>query len=94
MIEQSTFSSFNAVLRQAKIDENIADWQTAEGLCRSMDDIVSTDPCLECQLEEAMDTSSSSRSVSSLSSMYWNKNMKGTPKTMVIKHIALICQRY
>lgn len=74
MLQYVIFSSFKLCLRWFKMDENTEEIQSKDAFCLSMDEIVSTEPCLADQLrEEAKFKSSSSSSISWSSSIYYDK---------------------
>lgn len=66
-----TFSSFKVLLRQFTINVNDEEAQIMSGLRLSIEQMVSTDPCLEHQLDDEADfDSSSSTSTTCPSSRY------------------------
>lgn len=58
----NTFSSFKLCLRKCTTIENFGEAQSNEGLCLSMEEIASTEPCLADQLGEEAEFKSSSSS--------------------------------
>lgn len=58
----NTLSSFKLSLRKCTTIENFGDAQSIEGLCLSMEEITSTEPCLADQLEDEAEFKSSSSS--------------------------------
>lgn len=71
MYVRRTFSSFKVILRHFTINGNDEEAQIISGLCLSIEQIVSTAPCLENQLDDEADFDSpSSNSTTCPSSRY------------------------